>query len=341
MPETFTFEEVLEPESFSFKDLQEVTPVGSSGMGDLKMVEREQDKGIRRDALLQEKKRADFNSAFDADNLRAVEALETGVKAFSQPWKGAIHGTRQAIGIEDPENPRPIVPPLPRTTPELIRGMAPHLIPKGAAEVAAGAQQAAAGLGDFMLDPDYIALGGVGAVPKAIQGTAGAVFTADMASHLPEQAKNLSEAVKTGGTADITREYLNTALTALGTAAPVAHSLLPKAAETVAQKATDKPKTPSEKSVEDFYRENPEKRPSKEKLPGEVEISEFELERPKIDETKIQQIEEEASISTQIPTEAQRSSGLLDTGDAKIRQPEVPKAELTESVKPETVDPVF
>lgn len=345
----------------------------SQGFGDLKVAERGLERDAKRTALLEEQNRARFDTAFDQDNLRAIETAEQVVTPFSTPIKGAIHGTRQALGIEDPNNPLPIVPTIPRTTTENVKSFIPDAMP-GVAEVIAGTQQAAAGLGDFLLDPDYVALGGIGRVGKAIQGAAGSIFTADMASHIPEQGERLVEAIKKGTTSDITREYLNTVLTVGGAVAPIAHSALPKATQAVKEKfEVERPgeskwsKVPeklpeAEKFVQEFNEKAPELAPEpipetyqslSEKLKGRTDFDspEFQSLWKQREELKnenegfvpVEEVKAQETIKpeeTEVPDQTQRAPDLLDTGDVEIGQPEVPKTELTQPEIPETVSKV-
>lgn len=83
---------------------------------------------------------------------------------------------------------------LPRVTGEQVAETTG--LPSGVSKVMAGAEQAAAGLVEFFLTPLGVSTLGLGAMPGTVQRNVTALFAADMASTMPQQAQALMEAFK-------------------------------------------------------------------------------------------------------------------------------------------------
>lgn len=305
----------LDLEPIEELDLEPIEETQPQGFGDLKVAERDNEKTARRNALLEEQKRARFDTSFGNENLRALETGEQLLKGLTTPVSSAIHGIRQATGLEDPNNPLEIVPQMQGLKTEEVQRALPHAMP-GVPQTIAGLSQAGAGIGNFLLSPDTIGLGGVGGAGKAIQAAAGSVFSGDMAAHMPEQAERLGTATVEGKGDDIVREGALTTLGALGAVAPIAHASLPK----------------STKAVEEKF---------KVERPGESEWSkvpeELKTERKDVfDEIKPEEIK--AEEAPQIPAEPQRAPDLLESRAIESGKPEDAKrfAEIDEQMKGRT-----
>lgn len=104
-------------------------------------------------------------------------AAERGVTVLDQPELAAAT--------------RPIVE-VPRVTGAEVESATG--LPSAIAGVVAGAQQTAAGLTEFFLTPLGITTLGLGAAPSTVQRNVSALFAADMASTMPQQAQQLYNA---------------------------------------------------------------------------------------------------------------------------------------------------
>lgn len=121
---------------------------------------------------------------------------DPGKRAALQAAHRQVMRERGVTVLDEPElasATKPLVD-IPRVTGEEVAQATG--LPQTAADVTAGLQQAAAGLTEFFLTPLGISTLGLGALPGVVQRNVSAMFAADMASTMPQQASELYEAFK-------------------------------------------------------------------------------------------------------------------------------------------------
>lgn len=112
--------------------------------------------------------------------------------------------------------------------PKSLEAPAESLVQSIPGKIVTGIQSAQIDLAESFLSPIGIATLGMGTLPKAIQRVVSGGFAADMISHLPEQAKAISEAWKNGDIEQVTRGLLGFAGTGVFAAGAAKHALTPE-----------------------------------------------------------------------------------------------------------------